>query len=181
MVVVSAGPRAALAVCAALTCAATAARADELGRIAARFDGAELVWQTVAVRRADGTMATASLRLGPRMTELYLQGHRAGGDTRTDVFSLDLRYGSPYSDGAEPLFADILYMPEGMGGPFWTSDGAAEMPTIRVLTLEVWGGFGRVDAVFAGELCLKERITAAPDPTRCKEVTGRVETELFVE
>lgn len=169
------------ALLAAMACCAGPVAAEELGRIEAQFGGKNRVWQTVAQARGGRVVATASLWLGPRMTELYLQGQAEEGDASRDVFSLSLRYLSPYAEGAAPVFADILYMPEGMGGPFWTSDGAADAPTIRVLKLEIWGAYGRIDALFAGELCLRERITAAPDPARCAEVTGRVETELFIE
>lgn len=66
-------------------------------------------------------------------------------------------------------------------GPFWTSSGATIAPTVRVLALDVWGAVGRIDLLFAGELCLRKIISTATDQGRCQEVTGRIETELFVD
>ena len=43
-----------------------------------------------------------------------------------------------------------------------------------------WGAVGTLDALFAGALCYREKISAATDPVNCREVTGRIRTELFV-
>ena len=160
--------------------APSSAVSEILGRIEARLGDAEMAWNTITGTRGNGTMATASLRLGPRLTELHIEGFPGADFTSQGVLSLDLRYLTPYSPDRAPLAVDILYMPDGMGGPFWTSDGASMAPVVRVLSLDVWGAVGRVDALFAADLCLRPIISSATDPDTCRALSGRVETELFV-
>ncbi len=157
------------------------AAAQGLGRIEARIGAVDMRWHTITTERAGGTEASAGLRFGPRLTELQIQGFPGPQFTSTNAISVDVRYLGPYAPDAVPMSVDILYMPEGMGGPFWTSNGAPIAPTVRVLALDVWGAFGRIDLLFSGELCLRKIISAATDQGRCREVTGRIETELFVD
>ena len=157
------------------------AAAQGLGRIEARIGETDMRWQTITTARNSGTEASAALRFGPRLTELQIQGYPGAEFTSANAISVDLRYLGQFAPDAVPMSVDILYMPDGMGGPFWTSNGATVVPTVRVLELDVWGAFGRIDLLFAGELCLRKIISAATDPERCQEVTGRIETELFVD
>ncbi|HCQ63879.1 MAG TPA: hypothetical protein DIU07_01285 [Rhodobacteraceae bacterium] len=115
------------------------------------------------------------------MTGLEIQGYPGAEFTSTNAISVDVRYLGQYAPDAVPMSVDILHMPDGMGGPFWTSNGATIAPTVRVLALDVWGAVGRIDLLFAGELCLRKIISTATDQGRCQEVTGRIETELFVD
>jgi hypothetical protein len=157
------------------------AASQGLGRIEARIGDTDMRWQTITTARTRGTEASAAIRFGPRLTEIQIQGYPGAEFTSSDAISVDVRYLGPYAPDAVPMSVDILYMPEGMGGPFWTSNGATIAPTVRVLALDVWGAFGRIDLLFAGELCLRMIISAATDPGRCQEVTGRIETDLFVD
>lgn len=168
-------------VVAAVLVVGSAAHGEVLGWIEADLGGKEMSWHTITVARTDGDIATASLRLGPRLTEFQIQGHRTAAFTSRDVLSLDLRYPVPFELGAPPVAIDILYMPEGMGGPFWTSAGAGMAPVVQLLSLDVWGSYGRVEALFAGELCLRPIISSATDPDTCRDLTGRIETELLVD
>lgn len=168
------------ALCLALALASSA-EAETLGTLTAEIDGLSKRWQTLLIPRASGALATASLRPGPRLTELYLHGHPGDRLSSQDVFSLEVAFPSPYAPGASPQSVELLYMPNGMAGPFWTSKGAPEPPVVQLLSLDVWGAVGEVEAVFIAKLCRREIISAATDPNTCREVSGHVETRLAVE
>ena len=155
--------------------------AGELGRITAFLDGQERTWHTITMEQLGGDVATASLTLGARLTELQVQGHPEPRFSTDDMLSLEVRYLGPYAPDATPLSLDIMYMPDGMGGPFWTTRGAPVQPEIDILVLDVWGGFGRLQAVFSGRLCLRRIISSATDPTTCKQVSGLIDTRLVVD
>lgn len=155
--------------------------AQELGRIDGTLDGAARSWHTIQRTRMGRTVATASLVQGPRLTELNIQGHPEPRFSTDDVLSLEVRYLGAYFTGADPVSVDILHMPKGMGGPFWTTKGAPRPPSVEIVSLDVWGNFGRLHAAFAGLICQRKIISAATDPDDCKEVTGVVETDLQVE
>lgn len=159
----------------------TTAAAGELGYLGARLGDTERLWFTITTERRGRTDASAMIRLGPRLTEIHVQGYPGREFTSRDVFSVETRYIGHFAPGMVPMSVDILYMPDGMGGPFWTSNGAGFAPVVRVLELDVWGAVGEMDMLFFGELCLKPYISAATDPETCREVSGRVVTELFVQ
>jgi len=163
---------------AALSCAAAA---DDLGRITAFLDGESMTWHTITMQQGDKSVATASFEQGARLAELYIQGHPEPRFSTRDMFSIEVRYQGTYVPGATPMSVDVMHIPEGMGGPFWTSRGATAPATIDIVELDVWGNFGRMTASFEAELCFREIISSATDPSKCRAVTGVIETELFVE
>ncbi len=158
-----------------------AAAADNLGRITAFLDGESMTWHTVTMQQGGKTVATASFGQGARLAELYIQGHPEPEFSSRDMFSIDVRYLGTYMPGAEPMSVDVMHIPEGMGGPFWTSRGAPTPASIEIVDLEIWGNFGRLTASFTAELCLRKIISSATDPSTCRAVTGVIETELLVE
>lgn len=155
--------------------------AQELGRITGHLDGAARVWHTIRMTQMGRTVASAGIAQGPRLTEIGIQGHPEPRFATEGMLTLDIRYPGAYVPGAEPLSVDILYMPQGMGGPFWTSDGAPRRPNVEIVLLDVWGNFGRLRAAFAGQLCLRKIISSATDPENCREITGVVDTGLQVD
>ncbi|MCO6382774.1 hypothetical protein [Oceanicola sp. 502str15] len=157
------------------------AAAEGLGRITAYVDGVARGWHTISMEQGGARVATASLLRGPRLTELRVQGHPEPRFSVRDVFSLEVRWVGAYAPGAVPLSVDVIHVPEGMGGPFWTSRGARRAAVVDVVELEVWGGYGRLVATFEAELCRKPIISSAVDPETCRMVTGVVETEISVE
>jgi len=158
-----------------------AVRAEELGRITAYLNGASTTWHTVTMQQGGRRVATASFAQGARLSELHVQGHPEPRFTTRDVFSVEVRYLGRYAPGAVPLSVDVMHMPDGMGGPFWTSRGAGTEPTVEINALEVWGNYGRLTAHFTAELCFLRIISSATDPENCRAVTGLIETELSVE
>ncbi|MDF0598311.1 hypothetical protein [Psychromarinibacter halotolerans] len=159
----------------------TATTAEELGRITGFLDGEPTAWHTITMQQGGRTVATASVVQGVRLTELYVQGHPEARFGTAGLLSLEARYTGTYAPGATPLSVDVLFMPDGMGGPFWTSRGAARAPVLDIVSLEIWGNFGRLEAVFDAQLCLRPIISAATDPDTCRKVTGVIETELSAE
>ncbi|SIN82534.1 hypothetical protein [Vannielia litorea] len=157
------------------------ARAETLGRITAYLGGESLTWHTIDVTLGARRMVTASFEQGARLTELRIQGHPEPRFTTRDVFSVDVRYLGAYAPGAVPLSVDVIHLPQGMGGPFWTSRGAGRPATVEVVELRVWGNYGRLVASFEAELCYRPMISAATDPQNCRPVTGVIETELVAE
>ncbi|WP_425049574.1 hypothetical protein [Psychromarinibacter sp. S121] len=166
---------------ACIAMAVSQAAAGDLGRITAFLDGDPIVWHTITMQQGGRTVATASVTQGARLTEVYVQGHPEPAFGTAKLFTLEARYVGPYAAGVLPLSVDIMYMPDGMGGPFWTSRGATRAPSLDIVALDVWGNFGRLEAVFEGELCLRRIISSATDPATCRTVSGLIETEIFAE
>lgn len=156
-------------------------RAAELGQIIGFVDGARAVWHTVTHRQQGRQVATATVRFGPRLTDVQIQGHMEPRFTVEGVFSLDVQYLGRAEPGAQPMSADILMMPRGMGGPFWTTRGVAQKPRVDLLVLDAWGSVGRVEAVFEARLCLRPTLSAPTDTGTCRHVSGAVQTQVFVE
>lgn len=154
---------------------------ERLGQIIAFLEGEAATWHTITMQQLGETRATASITLGSRLTEVNVQGHPEPRFTAHNVMSVDVRYLGTYSPDADPLTVDIMFMPDGMGGPFWTSKGAPEPSRIDIISLELIGSYGRLEAAFAGQLCLREFISTRTDPTICREVTGMIDTRLQVE
>lgn len=166
---------------AALAAAPLPATGEALGRITAYLDGVPQNWHTVTMQQGGRKVATASFTQGARLSELRIQGHPEPRFSTRGVFSLEVRYLGIYVPATLPLSVDVMYVPEGLGGPFWTSRGATRPATVDVVELETWGNYGRLVAAFDAELCLRAMISAFTDPTTCREVTGVIETELSVE
>ncbi|QDC10449.1 hypothetical protein FHY55_14885 [Oceanicola sp. D3] len=157
------------------------ASAEELGRITAFVAGEAKQWFTITMTQGGRQVATASFEQGARLTELRVQGHPGPSFSTRDVFSLDVRYEGPFTPGAVPLSVDVMHVPEGMGGPFWTSRNAGKPAQVDIVELEVWGSYGRLVATFEAELCFRPIISSATDTGNCRAVTGVIETEISVE
>ncbi len=155
--------------------------AEALGRITAFIGGEERIWQTVTMEQGGRTLGTASFDQGPRLTTLRIQGHPEPRFTTRDVFSVEVRYVGDYADGAVPLSVDVIHVPEGMGGPFWTSREATQPARVDVIEFGIWGTYGRLVAAFEAELCFRPMLSAPTDRSRCVPVTGVIETDLLGE
>ena len=156
------------------------AAAEELGRMTAFLDGEEHVWYTITFPQAGETVYTATLERKPYQVELLLQGHPVPAFTSKDVLSVDARFSGDYALGDEPLSVEILYTPNGLSGPLWTSRGAATAPRLQIVELDAWGGAGHVVAVVSGEICRRARLFSRTDRSDCKRISGKIETRLDV-
>ncbi len=154
--------------------------AEELGRMTAYVDGEERIWYTITFPQAGNTVFTATLEQKPYQVELLLQGHPVRSFTSKDVLSVDARFSGTYAAGDEPLSVEILYTPNGLSGPLWTSRGAPEAPRLQIVELNAWGGAGDLVAIVSGEICRRARLFSQTDVSDCKRVSGKIETRLEV-
>jgi hypothetical protein len=161
---------------------AGSAAAEGLGRITAFVEGEARTWHTVTHEQRGRRVATASYSQGQRLAELAVQGHPVPRFTVENVLSVEARYLGPVAPGALPLSVDVTLAPEGLGGPFWTTRGAGEgAAELEIVTFDLLGRYGRLEAIFTARLCYRRSISYATDGARCRAVTGLIETELFVE
>lgn len=154
--------------------------AEELGQLTAFIDGEERVWYTITFPQGGATVFTATLEQKQYQLELLVQGHPVQAFTSKDVLSVDARFSGTYQPGDEPLSVEILYTPNGLSGPLWTSRGASEAPRLQIVELNAWGGAGDVTAVVSGEICRRARLFSRTDSSDCKRVNGKIETRLEV-
>lgn len=158
-----------------------AAGAEALGGMHALIGGEAHEWHTILTEKAGKPLSTATFRQGPVRADLMLQGHPEEDFTTHDVLSVDVVFPGIYEPGTEPQSVRMLYMPDSIGGPFWTTDGAPEPAQFEVISFDIWGNRGRIEAVFAAELCLDPRLSAKSDPENCRTLTGYVATDVVVE
>ena len=168
-----------VALIAALGLAETAS-AEELGQMTAYVDGEERVWYTITFPQGGDTVFTATLERKQYQVELLLQGHPVREFTSKEVLSVDARFSGDYEPGDDPLSVEILYTPNGLSGPLWTSRGAPEAPRLQIIELEAWGSTGHLVAVVSGEICRRARLFSQTDKSDCKAVSAKIETRLAV-
>lgn len=114
----------------------------------------------------------------PHRTELQLQGHPVPEFTSKDVFSIDVGYAGQYAPGAEPSSIEILYTPNGLSGPIWTSRGAPNAPRLQIVEFKVWGNVGQFIGVITGEVCERPRLFSRTNTANCKPLNGKIETRF---
>ena len=76
------------------------------------------------------------------------------------------------------MAVDILYTPNGLSGPLWTSRGAPTPPELQILSFEIWGETGDLTAIFSGQICKRPRLFSQTDTTDCKSLNGLIETRI---
>lgn len=158
------------------------AAADEtLGRMTAFLNGESMSWHLITFRQGGRLTSSASFRQNAHKAELILHGHAEPRFTSKGALTIEVRYEGIYEAGAEPIGMDILYLPEGMRGPIWTSNDAPEPPRIEFLAFDIWGDVGRLEAVFSGQLCLRRFIYSPTDTSQCMTLSGQVTTEFVAE
>lgn len=160
------------------SCLGTAGRAEELGQITAFLDGQTRIWHTITFPQGGRELSTATFLQKPFQAELLVQGHPVPEFTSKDVLSVDARYDGQYDEGDTPYSIEILYTPNGLSGPLWTSRDAPTSPRLEIVELEGWGEVGHLVAVVSGEICRRPRLFSRTDPTDCKRLNGKIETRL---
>ncbi len=158
---------------------AGAAWGDELGRIDADLGGEARVWHTISLEQDGEVHASAEFRKSAMFTMLHLQGHPEARFTTSDVLNIDLMWRGDPKPGAAPMSVEVMFMPAGMKGPFWISEGAPEAAGAD-LVVERDGDRGRVSGTFSAMLCRQDSVTAAPDTGDCRTISGSVDSGLIV-
>lgn len=154
--------------------------AEEIGQINADLDGQARQWFAISVKQGDREALSASFRNDERLPTLSLQGHPEPRFTSTDVLSVTASWFGAYDPAKSPTDVEIIFMPEGMSKPFFTSDQVDETPTLKVDTMEWSDGFGRAAGSFSGKVCLVPKLYEAPNLDDCKTVSGTFDTQIQV-
>ena len=165
----------------ALLCAIPQHLASEesLGRIRAFLNGEELIWHTIVMEQGGKGVATAGFEQTAHYADLYIQGHLEPRFVSKGMLSVEVRYSGQFDPTDEPMAVEIIYMPNGLGGQFFTTRGS-EPPQFEIIDFDAWGGRGTIIAAFSGELCAAW-MNRRRDPTDCRMISGQVTSRMFVE
>ncbi|MGA9573242.1 MAG: hypothetical protein WBS20_04755 [Lysobacterales bacterium] len=154
--------------------------AEEVGQINADLDGEARQWFTISVKQGERKALSASFRNDNRLPTLSLQGHPEPRYSSADVLSVTASWFGAYDPAKSPVSVEIIFMPEGMSKPFYTSDQVAESPTLTVDMMEWSDDTGRATGSFSGKICLVPKLYEAPNLDDCKTVSGTFDTAIQV-
>ena len=157
-----------------------AASEEALGQIRAFLDGEERIWHTITMQQGGESVATASFKQTAHHADLYLQGHFEPRFVSKGMLSVEVRYAGQFAPGAEPRGIEIIYLPNGMGGKFFTTRGTEPAPQFQIVDFDAWGVSGTLVAAFSGRLCAAW-MNRPRDPTDCKTVEGQVTSRVEIE
>jgi len=151
--------------------------AQEVGQVDANWRGGPKSWQVVTIERLSVPVHAGEfdpVRLG---YEIAIQAVADAQDPNRDTISFELLLVQQEGQGSVLQAGDMLYLPKGMSGPFWTSRGNPF--TFEVLYFDVWGNVGNLEAVFDGTLCHRARLSAPVDRDNCHAINGFLSTRLY--
>ena len=153
---------------------------DAIGYIRAFFDGQERSWHTIMMPQGGRQIPTASFKQSADFAKLYVQGHVEPRFVSKGMLSLDVRFDGQFSPGDAAADVEIMYLPNGMVGRFYTSRGTEPPPTVDIVEFSQWGGLGEVVGVFSGTLCPTWQTRDAGEAV-CRNVSGQFTTRLGFE
>lgn len=156
------------------------ALADEVGQVTATLGGEERTWYAISVKRGEETASTASLKNSKRLSSLTIQAHPEPRFTTSDVLSLDADWFGLAAAGKAPTTVEILYLPQGMSNPFYTTDQVETRPVMTFDTLAIDGETGQTAGSFTARLCRVAKLYEAPDTSDCLDLEGRFDTQLRI-
>ncbi len=153
---------------------------EPLGQIRGFLDGEEVIWHTIVMEQGHENVATADFKQSSHHADLYIQGHLEPSFVSKGMLSVEARYAGQFEPDAEPTSVEIIYMPNGLGGQFFTSRGTDPAPWIQILDFSAWGTNGTILAAFSGKLCAAW-MNRPRDPSDCKTLHGQVTTRLSID
>jgi hypothetical protein len=160
--------------------APTALWADEVGKITANLDGTQSEWHIISAKRGDKTIMTAGFGGPKKLPSLTLQGHPEPHFSTTGVLSVRGSWFGGY-ESAKPLSqVEILFLPQGMSKPFYTSDQVPDGAEMVLDNIELGDETGQASGTFSGKICLVQELYEAPDMNNCKVVSGSFNTALQI-
>lgn len=146
-----------------------------VGTISAELGGEQREWQTLAVP-SEGT-ATAQWRDIGGMLMLSIQGHDPQADSILHgVLSIETTLMGSSAD-ANVMSTVFSYFPEGLSGPFYSSDDAGQPGMIDLMQLDTEAG--NTQGTFEGVMCRRESMFAEMDLDDCLTLSGRFDAELL--
>ncbi|MEP2138105.1 MAG: hypothetical protein ABJI41_01260, partial [Erythrobacter sp.] len=165
--------RRALALACAMALTQTAQADTSLGTMRAFIDGTEGVWHTITMPQGGRAVATASFEQSGQHADFYFQGHVEPRFISKGMLSVEVRYAGQFDQAADPISVEIIYMPNGLGGQFFTTRGSDPEPLFQIVDISVWGEAGEITAAFSGKLCAAW-MNRPRDLTDCKTLSGQV-------
>ena len=158
--------------------AAPASAQQPMGSIIATIDGEVHEWATLMLPEED--MATASYSdFGP-VTSITIQGHDLGADSiLNNILTVEASLMGRDS-GAPPIDMSVSLFPEGMRGPFYTSEETEDETIINFSRLE-FGESGAAEGTFSARICRRDGIFAETNLDDCRVIEGRFETQIRFE
>lgn len=154
--------------------------ADEIGKLTASFDGEDREWHVISVTQGERTAMSASFGGSKRLPTLSVQGHPEPRFTTSDVISVSGSWFNGYAPGKDVTGVEIIFMPQGMNKPFYTSDQVPGDASMVLESLDLSEEAGEAHGTFDGRICLVQELYAEPDLEDCMDVSGRFDTALQV-
>lgn len=154
--------------------------ADQIGEVSATFDGSERQWYTLERTVGEQTAASASFRNTKRLSSLNIQAHPEPRFSNVGVLSISASWFGTFELGKAPVSVEVLYLPEGMSNPFYTSDQVTDGATLAIESINLDEGSGHITGRFTAKLCHVTELYEAPDMGDCKDIDGAFDTKLQV-
>lgn len=154
--------------------------AQEVGQINAELNGEARLWHVISITRGDKTALSASMSNLKRLPTLSLQGHLEPKPSTTDALYITAHWMGAFDAAKSPTGVEIIFMPNGMSKPFYTSDQLSEKPALTIDTAVLDESSGHVSGSFSGKICLVPKLYETPDPNDCKTVSGSFDTDIQV-
>lgn len=154
--------------------------AEEIGTMTVELDGEARRFHFISVTRGERTAMSAGFVDHERLPSLNLQAHPEPRFTTRDVVSVSGSWFGGYSADKPLTGVEILFLPEGMSKPFYTTDQVPGDPDLTLDSFGIDGDTGQASGTFSGKLCRVEKLYEAPDMNDCKDISGTFETVLQV-
>lgn len=148
---------------------------ESMGEITATIDGRP--YRAITLGKSSSHDASASYQVIGGMTMISMQGHDVDtGGIMDNVINVEVTLmGSNAS--ASMMDAKVYYWPNGMGGPFYTSDQTGHEVSLTWEAL-LLNDDATARGSFETVLCRQEGFFDEVDTSTCIEISGRFDTGL---
>ncbi len=161
-----------------LIAASNAGLAEQIGTVSLTLDGETEEWFTASGKVGDNTAYTVSFTPSNRLSKLNIQAHPEPKISAKDFMAISVSYFGEYEAGKSPMNVEVLYLPEGMSNPFYTSAGLPTKPTVEVEAMEFDEGFGQIIGTFGATVCKVQGLYEDPNTDDCIEISGRFDSQI---
>ena len=147
-----------------------------IGEVNAMIDGESYRGATLDVP-SEGTSTAEFQKFGP-LTRISLQAHDAKAESiMRNVFNIEFALNGT-GESAAATDASILYHPEGMDKPFYTSESNAQAAQVSLDAVTLSDGRASISGRFSASLCRKTSYFSEADTGDCIPVEGMFDTAL---
>ena len=151
---------------------------EPVGSIVATIDGDMQEWATLVVPQ-ENTATASYTEFGPA-TSISIQGHDLDADSiLNNVLSIETTMMGK-SATSQSLDMSVSLFPEGLRGPFYTSEETSDETVISFERLE-FGDTGIAEGTFSARICRRDGMFAEIDLGDCRGIEGRFDTPLRFE